>query len=308
MTTQRLCKFGRVSLGVAFLLSAAGTAGAQQVRGVVDEGDAVFGFSKNGTGVVGRSAKNGVVGQTTSSTDAGVNGRNDGKGFGVFGFSQGGVGVEGHSANGPGIVGVSTNGSGVKGKGSTGLDVSGDVLGVHVFGGKIGVVVEVAQPGDFIQAFQGPDRVVFSVDNSGNVHTAGGDVAERIDTSDPDLHPGDVVEIDSDHLDRFRLASTPGSTSVAGVISTNPGMLMNAQNPDKIGKKIESQLALIGRVPVKVTVENGEIRPGDLLVASSTPGHAMRAPADPAPGTVVGKALQTLSAGTGVIEMIVMLR
>ena len=119
------------------------TKGMQILPADADEGDAVFGFSKNGTGVVGRSAKNGVVGQTTSSTDAGVNGRNDGKGFGVFGFSQGGVGVEGHSANGPGIVGVSTNGSGVKGKGSTGLDVSGDVLGVHVFGGKIGVVVEV---------------------------------------------------------------------------------------------------------------------------------------------------------------------
>jgi hypothetical protein len=298
MTTQSLCKLGCVSIGLAFLLSGAGTAGAQQVRGAVEEGAAIVGSSKNGFGVVGTGTKNGVMGETVSS-DAGVSGLNRGEGAGVRGFGQERAGVEGHSKTGPGV----------KGRGGwTGLDAFGDVAGIHVFGGKIGVVLEVAQSGDFIQALQGPERMVFRVDNKGNVHTAGGDVAERIDTGDSDLHPGDVVEIDSDHPGSFRLASKPSSTSVAGVISTNPGMLMNAQNPDKIGKRFEPQLALIGRVPVKVTVESGAIRPGDLLVASSTPGCAMRAPAEPAPGTVVGKALQTLSAGTGVIEMIVMLR
>jgi hypothetical protein len=67
-------------------------------------------------------------------------------------------------------------------------------------------------------------------------------------------------------------------------------------------------LALAGRVPVKVTAENGPIRPGDLLVASSTPGHAMRAPQRVAPGTVVGKAMGTLEQRRGVVEMLVMLR
>ena len=36
-------------------------------------------------------------------------------------------------------------------------------------------------------------------------------------------------------------------------------------------------LALMGRVPVKATAENGLIRPGDLLTVSSKPGYAMRA-------------------------------
>jgi hypothetical protein len=59
---------------------------------------------------------------------------------------------------------------------------------------------------------------------------------------------------------------------------------------------------------VKATSENGPIRAGDLLVSSSRPGRAMRAPATPAPGTVIGKAMQKLDRDSGEIEMLVMLR
>ena len=37
-------------------------------------------------------------------------------------------------------------------------------------------------------------------------------------------------------------------------------------------------LLLAGQVPVKVTTENGIIQKGDLLITSSTPGHAMKPP------------------------------
>jgi hypothetical protein len=59
---------------------------------------------------------------------------------------------------------------------------------------------------------------------------------------------------------------------------------------------------------VKVCTENGAIAPGDLLVASSTAGHAMRAGSSPPQGAVIGKALGSLEEGTGVIQMLVMLR
>jgi hypothetical protein len=68
-----------------------------------------------------------------------------------------------------------------------------------------------------------------------------------------------------------------------------------------------ARLALAGRVPVKVDSSYGTIRPGDLLVSSPTPGHAMRAD-DPAPGTVVGKALEPFDQGTGLVMMLVMNR
>ena len=67
-------------------------------------------------------------------------------------------------------------------------------------------------------------------------------------------------------------------------------------------------LAVIGVVPVKVSAENGPIHPGDLLVASSTPGYAMKAGPNPSVGTVIGKALASLLEGTGMIQILVMLQ
>jgi hypothetical protein len=65
---------------------------------------------------------------------------------------------------------------------------------------------------------------------------------------------------------------------------------------------------VLGIVPVKATAENGAIDPGSLLVASATPGHAMKADTRPATGTVIGKALATLEGETGVIPMLVTLQ
>jgi len=64
----------------------------------------------------------------------------------------------------------------------------------------------------------------------------------------------------------------------------------------EIDVNARAPLALSGRVPCKVSAENGPIRPGDLLTVSSTPGHAMRASE---PGTVIGTALQSLDEGEG---------
>ena len=69
----------------------------------------------------------------------------------------------------------------------------------------------------------------------------------------------------------------------------------------------EVPLAVVGIVPCKATAQNGPIRPGDLLVTSSVPGHAMRDD-DPRNGTIVGKALEPLDSGTGVIRVLVTLQ
>ena len=67
------------------------------------------------------------------------------------------------------------------------------------------------------------------------------------------------------------------------------------------------RLSLAGRVPVKVDASFGAIRIGDALVASSTPGHAMRSD-NPAPLTVIGKALENFDSGRGTIMMMVLNR
>lgn len=67
-------------------------------------------------------------------------------------------------------------------------------------------------------------------------------------------------------------------------------------------------LVIAGRVPLKVTLENGAIEIGDLLVASSSPGIAMKGNPERAIGAVVGKAMEPLADGEGTIVVQVMLR
>ena len=66
-------------------------------------------------------------------------------------------------------------------------------------------------------------------------------------------------------------------------------------------------VALSGLVFCKVDAGYGEIRVGDLLTTSPTPGHAMRSD-DPLPGTIIGKALEPLESGTGMIRVLVLVR
>ena len=105
---------------------------------------------------------------------------------------------------------------------------------------------------------------------------------------------------------RLIRSTKPYQTSVVGVYSTRPGFLGGAgDDADPTGK---IPLAIMGVIPVKASAENGPIRPGDLLVASATPGHAMKAGPNPPQGTVIGKALEGLEEGTGVIQMLVVLQ
>jgi hypothetical protein len=94
--------------------------------------------------------------------------------------------------------------------------------------------------------------------------------------------------------------------AVAGVISTRPGFLGGAADGEDTTGKVP--LAMVGIVPVKASAEAGPIRPGDRLVASATPGHAMRSAKEARVGSVIGKALSALEAGTGVVRMLVVLQ
>ena len=66
-------------------------------------------------------------------------------------------------------------------------------------------------------------------------------------------------------------------------------------------------LALMGRVYVKATTENGPIMPGDLLTTATEPGYVMRCDRpEECAGAIVGKALESLPTGEGLIEVLVM--
>lgn len=127
--------------------------------------------------------------------------------------------------------------------------------------------------------------------------TGHADIAEWIPISEL-VEPGDVIELDPTRPGYYRKARRACSALVAGVVSTTAGFVLGQRE----GSEGKALLALIGIVPVKVSDEGGPIQPGDLLVASATPGYAMRWDPDVGePCGLVGKALESLERGTGVI-------
>jgi hypothetical protein len=159
---------------------------------------------------------------------------------------------------------------------------------------------------------------VFRVDSTGKgyfnngTQTSGADFAESFAVlgDHRDYEPGDVLVIDPSGTRRMTLASSAYSTLVSGIYSTKPGVLATPYDIDHNGNVAkEVPLAVVGVVPCKVSAENGAIAVGDLLVTSATPGHAMRgSDRSRMLGAVVGKALEALSSGKGVIQVLVTLQ
>jgi hypothetical protein len=115
-----------------------------------------------------------------------------------------------------------------------------------------------------------------------------------------DMHygPATVVEFGGDY--EVTASKDSHSTSVAGIVSTNPSYLMNSA---QTGEYVVA-VALVGRVPCNVV---GKINKGDRLVASNIPGVATRLVADEfQPGCIIGKALDPYDSNeVGTIEVAV---
>jgi hypothetical protein len=89
-------------------------------------------------------------------------------------------------------------------------------------------------------------------------------------------------------------------TAIAGVVSSNPAVIMNSglDHPTRV------LIALLGRVPCRVL---GPVSKGDRLVSGSMPGVAVRLDPDRyEPGTMIGKALEDCAEGVeSTIEVVV---
>ncbi len=139
----------------------------------------------------------------------------------------------------------------------------------------------------------------------------GGDYAESVDITGErtQYEPGDVLVVDPNHPGHFLKSSDSYSTSVSGIYSTKPGLIGRRQTTNPKTTFTEIPMAMVGVVPTKVTAENGPIHPGDVLVTSSASGRAMKGTdRSQFAGAIVGKALGSLSSGTGVIEVLVSLQ
>lgn len=128
------------------------------------------------------------------------------------------------------------------------------------------------------------------------------DVAERYH-ADAVYEPGTLVKLGGDN--EITQTTIDAETSILGIISTDPYCVMNSpvQDPD-LTNEWHPPVALLGRVPTKIV---GTVRKGDLIVASSTPGHGRAWDGlGPAPyGSVVGKAVENKTdPAPGVIEVV----
>ncbi len=123
------------------------------------------------------------------------------------------------------------------------------------------------------------------------------DIAEYIKAKD--VEAGDVAIIDPENNATVIKSFKSYDSSVAGVVSTSPAFVIAAR-PDGV------PLALAGRVPTKVSTENGPIARGDLLTTSNTPGHAMKCEErTKCAGAIIGKALEPLESGKGKIMILI---
>ncbi|HVY68237.1 MAG TPA: hypothetical protein VHA30_05075, partial [Patescibacteria group bacterium] len=140
------------------------------------------------------------------------------------------------------------------------------------------------------------------------------DVAEIYNASEP-VAAGDVLVLDASASSSsatstplVRKAARPYDSHLLGAVSTAPGLILGSGRGevllggesttyiDTANASTAPAVALAGRVPVKVTNENGVIEPGDFLTSSALfPGYAMKATRS---GYVLGQALEGFTSST----------
>ena len=284
-------------------------------------GMGVYGFSSNLDGVQGISA---------AKDHAGVSGTNNSGGMGVYGFSSSLDGVQGISAandhagvkgvnnkGGPGVSAASQGGPAIDAtsQGGIGVVASGALGGVYATSAQGTAIVGQTSSGHAAE-FTGPVLIsgdlTLSTGNlklrTGDVILAGGDCAEEFDiAATAEVEPGTVMVLtDNGALEPSQEAY---DRKVAGVISGagehKPGLILGRRN----SLRERRPLALVGKVCCKADAQFGPIAVRDLLTTSPTPGYAMKA-ADPncAFGAVIGKALQPLAEGRGLIPILIALQ
>jgi hypothetical protein len=298
-------------------------------------------------GVLGDSSSRGVIGTLGGTSCAGTYavgacGSTFGDGLdanstnnvGVFATSPNGIGVRGDSGA-RGVVGTLNGGScpgsyGVGGCGGVNDGVFAlsanngvDAISSHAFGGNTAAAVLANNTGGGdIFIGEANSTKVARIDSTGKgffdggTQNSGADYAESIHAVNRSkLHPGDVLAIAPGHGYAVSRSTRPYSTLVVGVYSTKPAVLAVGSHGADASLAGQVPVAMMGVVPTRVTAAGGAIRPGDLLTTSRVPGYAMRARsalvhgiAIYPQGTIVGKALESLSHGQGVIEVMLMSR
>jgi hypothetical protein len=140
----------------------------------------------------------------------------------------------------------------------------------------------------------------------------GADIAEYYLTFDKNIDAADIVAVDPNN-DIAVVKADKKSNKIVGVVSTHAGIILgNADGTTEgvktsiTGNEIKKgaktvPLALAGRVPVKVSLENGVIKRGDPLTLSPTmPGVAVKAKRNS--DIIIGRALENFDGKITIVD------
>lgn len=207
------------------------------------------------------------------------------------------------SAASAGAAGSGTNGGGGGGGGGgTGV--------IRIEGPVVGTTNPTAATSSVYsqQALSPTGTPEYGVLYASAVNTSSADLAEYYVAADRSIEPGDVVIINSTSLSpkgMLEKAATPHDSRLLGIISSNPGVVLGSVDGET-GKADARQVALAGRVPVKIDPDSEAIAVGDFLTSSDKPGMARKAVQS---GYTIGKALEawnpTAASGSTTIEVFV---
>ncbi|HYH09773.1 MAG TPA: hypothetical protein VEK11_22180 [Thermoanaerobaculia bacterium] len=207
---------------------------------------------------------------------------------GVAIYMRPNLGLQFHTAPAPSTVGTTFNSPRMT------IDMNGNVGIGTASGDTISYKLQV----------QG-NAFVSGTLSGGNIQATYQDLAEWVPTT-TEMAPGTVVILDPARDNHVLPSKSSYDTTVAGVVSAQPGITLGIAGDDK------EKIATTGRVKVRVDATKGAIKVGDLLVTSDIPGMAMKSqPVSVGgvsihrPGTIIGKALESLSEGQG--EILVLL-
>jgi hypothetical protein len=313
------------SIGDQGLIGFTGSQGDQGIIGFTgSQGDIGFTGSQGDQGIIGYTGSKGdqgIIGFTGSQGDQGIIGYTGSASTvqGPIGYtgSQGVIGYTGSASTVQGPIGYTGSASTVQGPigytGSRGVIGYTGSKGSTGFSGSAGAenatLDSVTDNGSTTTNSINVGSLQTTTITSGSSSTAGtligdwsltsgstltatyADVAEKYHC-DKEYDPGTVMVFGGDK--EVTECTESNDRTVMGVISTNPAYMMNSEANGQY-------VAIAGRVPVKVV---GEVRPGDMLVASSTPGCA-EVNNDPRVGTIIGKAVS--ADANGMCEALVIL-
>ncbi|HOO71253.1 MAG TPA: discoidin domain-containing protein [Spirochaetota bacterium] len=225
-------------------------------------------------GVVGHSSHIGVRGQSSGSNDL--------RGCGVMGISRFGAGGVFASENAYSLI---ADGYGALESFDKSVNLMGNGEALLVKGKS---------------EFHGPVEILKGPKS--DAQSSPMNIVELFEVDDEEfLSPGDLLVVSESGKNILSRSRRKYNRSVIGIISGNPVLVIN----NSMTEKKVYPVALAGRALCKVDAREKPVVPGDLIVTSDTPGCGMSGAINSFEqiGTVIGKALDGLEGGIGVIPV-----